>query len=210
MTQLLSRGAQPDAADENGLRALHVACANPDSEAMVRSLLKAKANPNITDDFGCSPIYCEFSRRGAYSLVPCVSGCDLVEPALDTDGLFIFCPYRTKDHRISVVWVGYDVLGAVVPCVQFLHISSVVMMQGGWREIKCRTLSFLSSHKFDSFFCKQMRSSEEMTTWSSSCFQKVSSSNSVRSRIRSWLVLKHRRTSSRSGLFLTSAIGFVL
>lgn len=61
--QLLSRGAQPDAADENGLRALHVACANPDSEAMVRSLLKAKANPNITDDFGCSPIYCEFFLR---------------------------------------------------------------------------------------------------------------------------------------------------
>eukprot|EP00752_Nemacystus_decipiens_P012789 g11325.t2 len=58
VTQLLSRGAQADAADENGLRALHVACANPDSEPMVRSLLKAKANPNIADDFGCSPIYC--------------------------------------------------------------------------------------------------------------------------------------------------------
>lgn len=59
VTQLLSRGAQTDAADENGLRALHVACANPDSEPMVRSLLKGKADPNIADDFGCSPIYCE-------------------------------------------------------------------------------------------------------------------------------------------------------
>ncbi len=28
---------------------------------MVRSLLKAKADANITDDFGCSPVYCEFS-----------------------------------------------------------------------------------------------------------------------------------------------------
>lgn len=59
VVQLLSRGALPDAADDNGLRALHVACASPDSEPMVRSLLKAKADANITDDFGCSPIYCE-------------------------------------------------------------------------------------------------------------------------------------------------------
>lgn len=67
VTQLLSRGAPADAADENGLRALHVACANPDSEPMVRSLLKAKANPNIADDFGCSPIYCEFMFVAAFS-----------------------------------------------------------------------------------------------------------------------------------------------
>lgn len=59
VAQLLSRGAQPDVADENGLRALHVACACPDSEAMVRYLLKAKAEGNILDDFGCSPVYCE-------------------------------------------------------------------------------------------------------------------------------------------------------
>lgn len=59
VTQLLSRGAEPNAGDQNGLRALHVACASPDGQPMVRSLLKAKADANIADNFGCSPIYCE-------------------------------------------------------------------------------------------------------------------------------------------------------
>lgn len=57
--QLLSRGADPNVTDDNGLRAMHVACASPDSEPIVRSLLKAKGDANVKDIFGCAPIYCE-------------------------------------------------------------------------------------------------------------------------------------------------------
>lgn len=58
--QLLTAGVDPNTADENGLRPLHIACASPDSQPTVRSLLRAKAQANILDDFGCSPLYCEF------------------------------------------------------------------------------------------------------------------------------------------------------
>lgn len=79
VVQLLSHGADPNIADENGLRALHVACASPESQPTVRSLLKAKADANAMDDFGCSPIYCEFLLRSTTATVkylapdvPCV------------------------------------------------------------------------------------------------------------------------------------------
>eukprot|EP00903_Cladosiphon_okamuranus_P005697 g5658.t1 len=108
VTQLLSRGAQPDAADENGLRALHVACANPDSEAMVRSLLKAKANPNITDDFGCSPIYYAFVR-GNDDIVKFMlsNGASLFRMDFD-QALRIACFYGKIIEVESLLWMEAD------------------------------------------------------------------------------------------------------
>lgn len=60
VTELLSRGADPNLGNESGLGSLHFACATPDSQAVVRSLLKAKADANAKDTFDCTPIYCEF------------------------------------------------------------------------------------------------------------------------------------------------------
>lgn len=72
--QLLSRGAEPNVADANGLRALHVACALPDSKLIVKSLVKAKADANVLDSFGCSPLYCEWclSRSGVRDAFGCI------------------------------------------------------------------------------------------------------------------------------------------
>lgn len=56
---LLECGACPNVGNEGGLGSLHFACALPDSQSIVRSLLKAKADANAKDNCGCTPLYCE-------------------------------------------------------------------------------------------------------------------------------------------------------
>ncbi|CAN0009880.1 unnamed protein product, partial [Scytosiphon promiscuus] len=108
VAQLLSRGAQPDVPDENGLRALHVACACPDSEQMVRFLLKAKADGNILDDFGCSPLYYAFVQ-GNDDIVRFMlsNGASLFRMDYD-QALRIACFYGMIIEVESLLWMEAD------------------------------------------------------------------------------------------------------
>lgn len=54
VTNLLTRGARPDATDSNGYTALHVAAINDQSE-IVTALVRAGADPNIPDRDGTTP-----------------------------------------------------------------------------------------------------------------------------------------------------------
>ncbi|CAM9573097.1 unnamed protein product, partial [Ectocarpus sp. 8 AP-2014] len=108
VTQLLSRGATPDPADENGLRPLHVACASPDSEPMVRSLLKGKADANVKDNFGCSPIYYGFVRGNDDIVKFMLShGASLFRMDFD-QALRIACFYGMILEVESLLWMEAD------------------------------------------------------------------------------------------------------
>lgn len=62
VTELLARGADASAVNDDGLTALHFACALPDSVPIVRALLKGgKADANAKDKTSCTPVYCEYS-----------------------------------------------------------------------------------------------------------------------------------------------------
>ncbi|KAH6691545.1 putative ankyrin repeat protein [Plectosphaerella plurivora] len=54
---LLRRGAQVDAADKYGRRALHFACSGPVSSMAIDVLLKAGASLDVTDNLGRKPIH---------------------------------------------------------------------------------------------------------------------------------------------------------
>jgi ankyrin repeat protein len=55
---LVARGADPNTADNYGLRPLHYACGRVHNEKQVRALLKAGADVNVADDSRESPLHC--------------------------------------------------------------------------------------------------------------------------------------------------------